>query len=442
MHLSYSLRLTIICSAVLMCQSSFANEPWSQDRQWLFGDWNGNRQELEEKGYKFTTTITTESASNLAGGYNDDNKTLHSYNLNLGTHFDLEKIKGWKDTEANIMISKRDGQELSGERISMPGYKHFSNVQENYGRGQSWRISSAWIKKGFKDNTVQVKVGRMGLNEDFDGGQCEFQNLILCGNQIGKTNGSIWYNFPVSGWAANVKYQFAPEWSIATGIYEINPENMLENRGFNLTMDETEGAIIPLQLVWTPKFDGKGGEYKIGAYYADVDMDDVKTNANNQTAVKGDSFKSHDDKYSFWLSGQQQLTAPDGNANKGLFATAHLVFNDKSTSTVESTQQLAFWYKGLIDSRPQDSIGLGIAHFDVNSRVADYQRYNNSVMLDVGQPKPYFIQDDEVNIELNYTYRWSPAVMFRPNLQYIYQPGGISEVDNAWVAGLTMQLNF
>ncbi|WP_252715842.1 carbohydrate porin, partial [Acinetobacter bereziniae] len=41
---------------------------------------------------------------------------------------------------------------------------------------------------------------------------------------------------------------------------------------------------------------------------------------------------------------------------------------------------------------------------------------------------------DELNIELNYTYQWSPAVMLRPNLQYIHQPAGVKEVDDAWVA--------
>ena len=52
------------------------------------------------------------------------------------------------------------------------------------------------------------------------------------------------------------------------------------------------------------------------------------------------------------------------------------------------------------------------------------------------------IQDDELNVELNYTYQWSPAVMLRPNIQYIHQPAGVKEVDDAWVAGLSVKVNF
>ncbi|MEI5529747.1 carbohydrate porin, partial [Acinetobacter baumannii] len=28
------------------------------------------------------------------------------------------------------------------------------------------------------------------------------------------------------------------------------------------------------------------------------------------------------------------------------------------------------------------------------------------------------------------------------NIQYVYQPGGVKEVDDAWVAGLSVKLNF
>lgn len=435
MVLSTYFKITMFSSSLLLCHLAMAaNQAWSPDRQWLLGDWNGQRPQLEDQGYKFVTSIITESASNIDGGYNENNKTLHAYTLTLGTTFDLEKLAGWKDTEASVQITKRDGQSLSAERIADPRAGQFSNTQETYGRGQKWRLTQAWIKKGFMDNNLQFKLGRMGLNEDFNGAQCEFQNLILCGNQIGKSNGSIWYNSPVSGWGANVKYQFASDWSIATGIYEINPENLLENGGFNLSLDQTEGAIIPVELAWKPKLQGLAGEYKIGGYYANVDVKDVKTN------------EMHDSKHSFWLNSQQQLTSYASNDKRGLFAAGNFVWNDKQTAQVESTQQISFWYKGPFDRRPNDSIGLGVARFNVNNRVRDAQNLQNDsnglTVSDYSNTLYQPIQYDEVNVELNYSYNWSSAVMFRPNIQYIHQPGGVKQVDDAWVAGLTMRLNF
>ena len=434
-------KLGLISTAVLSSQIVLANEFWSQDRQWLLGDWGGERQQLENKGYKFTASIMSQAATNLDGGYNDSNTLENAGQLTLGANFDLNKIAGWEDTTAAIMITKRDGNALTLERIKDPRSSALGNSQEIYGRGKIWRLTQAWIKKGFDDNTVQVKIGRMGMSDDFNSSQCEFQNLLLCGGQLGKSIGSIWYNLPVGLWGANVKYQFAPEWTLGLGVYEVNPDNVKtqsNSDGFNLDMNNVKGSTIPVELAWKPKlsaFNGLPGEYKIGALYSTADANDV-----------GTAGKEHSSKHSFWINTQQQLTQRENDPKRGLFVSFNGVLNDKATTTVQSTQQIAVWYKGVFDSRPNDSIGFGLANYLVNDRARDRQIATNESRgyyeYDAFATNYIPIQRDELNVELNYTYQWSPAVMLRPNIQYIHQPAGVKEVDDAWVAGLTMRLNF
>ncbi|MCU4352288.1 carbohydrate porin [Acinetobacter ursingii] len=434
-------KLGLISTAVLSSQIALANEFWSQDRQWLLGDWGGERQQLENKGYKFTASIMSQAATNLDGGYNDSNTLENAGQLTLGANFDLNKIAGWEDTTAAIMITKRDGNALTLERIKDPRSSALGNSQEIYGRGKIWRLTQAWIKKGFDDNTVQVKIGRMGMSDDFNSSQCEFQNLLLCGGQLGKSIGSIWYNWPVGLWGANVKYQFAPEWTLGVGVYEVNPDNVKtqsNSDGFNLDMNNVKGATIPVEVAWKPKlstFNGLPGEYKIGALYSTADANDV-----------GTAGKEHSGKHSFWINTQQQLTQRENDPKRGLFLSFNGVVNDKATTTVQSTQQIAVWYKGVFDSRPNDSIGFGLANYLVNDRARDRQIATNESRgyyeYDAFATNYIPIQRDELNVELNYTYQWSPAVMLRPNIQYIHQPAGVKEVDDAWVAGLTMRLNF
>ncbi|WP_269492281.1 carbohydrate porin [Acinetobacter baumannii] len=435
------MKLSMLTIAILGSQFALANEPWSQDRQWLLGDWNGKRQQLEQQGYKFTASIMSQAATNLEGGYNDSNTFENAAQLSLGANFDLEKIAGWKDTTASLVVTKRDGNALTLERIKDPRSSQLGNAQEIYGRGKIWRLSQAWVKKGFVDNTVQVKFGRMGMSEDFNSSQCEFQNLLLCGGQLGKSIGSIWYNSPVGVWAANVKYQFAPERTLGVGVYEVNPDNIKtesNSDGFNLDMNNVKGATIPVELAWKPKlaaFNGLPGEYKVGALYSTAEANDIKT-----------AGKVHDGKQSFWINAQQQLSHAGQDPKRGLYVSFNGVVNDKATTFVQSTQQLALWYKGPFDSRPNDSIGFGIANYVVNDRAKDKQIATN-------ESRGYYsydpiasdyipIQDDELNVELNYTYQWSPAVMLRPNIQYIHQPAGVKEVDDAWVAGLSVKVNF
>ncbi|MFI8145109.1 carbohydrate porin [Acinetobacter sp. ABJ_C5_2] len=434
-------KLSALTIAVLGSQFTLANEPWSQDRQWLLGDWNGERPQLEQHGYKFTASIMSQAATNLDGGYNDSNTFENAAQLSLGATFDLDKIAGWKDTTASLVVTKRDGNALTLERIKDPRSSQLGNAQEIYGRGKIWRLSQAWVKKGFDDNTVQVKVGRMGMSEDFNSSQCEFQNLLLCGGQLGKSIGSIWYNSPVGVWAANVKYQFAPEWNFGIGVYEVNPDNIKtesNSDGFNLDMNNVKGATIPVELAWKPKlavFNGLPGEYKVGALYSTAEVNDIKTVG-----------KVHDGKQSFWINAQQQLSHAGQDPKRGLYVSFNGVVNDKATTFVQSTQQLALWYKGPFDSRPNDSIGFGIANYVVNDRAKDKQIATNEsrgyYSYDPIASNYIPIQDDELNVELNYTYQWSPAVMLRPNIQYIHQPAGVKEVDDALVAGLSVKVNF
>ncbi|WOE32626.1 MULTISPECIES: carbohydrate porin [unclassified Acinetobacter] len=435
-----SLTLGLVALSTLSCQLATANTFYSVDRQWLLGDWQGKRKDLEDQGYKFTASIMNETATNLAGGYDHDRHVANAAQLTLGMNFDLNKIANWKNTTAAITVTKRDGTALTLDRIKDPRVSALGNSQEIYGRGNIWRLSQAWIKTGFNDNRLQFKIGRMGMSEDFNSSQCEFQNLLLCGGQLGKSIGSIWYNSPVGIWGTNLKYNFAPDWSFGIGVYEVNPDNIKtdSNRdGFNLDMNHVDGATIPVELAWKPKlaiFNHLPGEYKFGGLYSTADAKDVQSDEIQES------------KHSFWFNAQQQLTQQGDDPQRGLYMTVNAVVNDRKTTAVESTQQLAFWYKGPFDHRPNDSIGLGFANYVVNHRLTDRQ-------IAINESRGYYsynatasdyvpIQHDELNIELNYTYQWSPALMLRPNLQYIYQPAGVKAVDNAWVAGLSVKVNF
>ncbi|OLN14443.1 hypothetical protein BUE68_12595, partial [Corynebacterium diphtheriae] len=57
------------------------------------------------------------------------------------------------------------------------------------------------------------------------------------------------------------------------GVYEYNPENLERGKGFNLSTDGSKGAIIPAEVVWTPKLGERKlpGEYRAGYYYSTAD---------------------------------------------------------------------------------------------------------------------------------------------------------------------------
>ena len=162
----------------------------------MLGDWNGQRSALQQKGYDFSFGYTGEMATLLDASHSSSHGTEYADQFAFGTHFDLDKILGWQDTEAQITITQRNGRSLSQTSDALDG--HLSSTQEVWGRGQTWRLTDLWIKKKFMDQKLDIKVGRFGEGEDFNSFDCDFQNLALCGSQVGNGVGDQWYNWPVS----------------------------------------------------------------------------------------------------------------------------------------------------------------------------------------------------------------------------------------------------
>ena len=104
----------------------------------------------------------------------------------------------------------------------------------------------------------------------------------------------------------------------------------------------------------------------------------------------------------------------------------NVVIADKRTSTNDRQIAAGLVYTGLFDTRPQDDIGFAVGTTHVNDRVADAEG----------------IQGSEYVAEIYYTVRPNAALQIRPNLQYVYHPGGNRENENVLVLGLKTAASF
>ncbi|OTG73160.1 carbohydrate porin [Acinetobacter sp. ANC 4218] len=389
----------------------------------MFGDWNGQRIALQQKGYDFSLGYTGEVATLLDSDHYSSHGTEYADQFAIGVHFDLNRILGWQDTEAQITVTERNGRSLSNSSAALNG--HLSSVQEVWGRGQTWRLTDFWIKKKFLEQKLDLKVGRFGEGEDFNSFDCDFQNLALCGSQVGNWVSDQWYNWPVSQWAARAKYNFTPDVYAQVGAYEYNPENLERGKGFNLSTDGSHGAIIPAEVVWTPKLGVAKlpGEYRVGYYYSIADATEIKEASQTEHKQGG------------WVVAKQQLTAHNGDSSRGLSAFVNLTVHDCDINKVSDMQNMGLVYKGLMDFRPQDEIAIGIARIKINDDVNDANIHNNSV--DAGG-----LQNEEYDTEIYYAIHATNWLTIRPNIQYIHQVGAYKNGENAWVGGIKLQTAF
>ena len=424
-----SLALLPLMAAMTSAQAESAFDPQGQ---YLLGDWNGKRTELAQQGVKFEANLLTDTAYLADGGRNEGADPLTSAQLWLGTQLDMEKLAGWDGVTVRAVATARQGQSTSVRDLQVSqSVPHMANVQGTFGRGnQDSRLTELSIEKNYKDQGLSIKAGRLGLGMDFNVMACDFASTAFCAAQMGKWQGNIWMNTPVAQWGARVKQQLNPDVAVQVGVYEFNPDNgngTKEGQGWSLDADNTDGVTIPAEVIWTPKslVNGLPGSYRVGGMYNTADDVANQKDVANPTDAKNRTFAG-------WLAVEQQLTST-GSGRQGLHSFANFTWHDRDTNKVDNSQQLGLKYIGLVDSQPNDILGLAVNRVHVNDRFVEYQESVDNTAYDASA---------EYNIELNYSYNATKWLMLRPNLQYVINPGSSNQVDNALVVGLTTRVIF
>ncbi len=347
----------------MLSASAVAADAFSYDSPYMFGDWGGNRTQLENDGVKFDVNYTMESASNLGGGADTNTSTMARYSDQrvFGVNLDLQKLLNWQDAEFQLTITNRDGQNVA-DQVADPRTGMLSSPQEVYGRGQTWRLTQFWLRKGLFDDAVNLKAGRVTVGEDFDNFDSKFQNLAFGSGQAGNWRGDHWYNWPVSQWGGRVRINFTPEVFLQVGFYNQNPYNYDRGDGFRLEFNPPEGNLVPVELGWKPLLgaDKLPGNYRLGYYYS-------STNDNVYGCWRDGGYQGKDHAYGGYILVQQQLTAQGGASDRGIALTVQAVMNDHKTSKTDNYQSIALTWKGPFDARPQDEIGIGAGRIHINS---------------------------------------------------------------------------
>ncbi|ELW9553200.1 carbohydrate porin [Klebsiella aerogenes] len=416
-----------------------AADAFSTGSPWMLGDWGGLRSDLQQDGVSFQAGYTMESASNLAGGYHTSTTARYSDQWAFGVNLDLEKLLNWQDAEFQMTITDRNGQNLS-DQIADPRTGMLSSVQEVYGRGQTWRLTQFWLRKGLFGDVLDLKAGRVTVGEDFDNFDSKFQNLAFGSGQAGNWRGDHWYNWPVSQWGGRVRLNITPEVFMQVGFYNQNPYNYDRGDGFRLEFSPTEGNLVPVELGWQPKLgsDKLPGNYRLGYYYSSV-------NDNVYGSWHNGGFNDTAHAYGGYILAQQQLTAQGGSTDRGITLTLQAVMNDHKTSKTDNYQSIAVTWKGPFDARPQDEIGVGAARIHVNSAYTRMLRQENAFNGETDYNSPTYLpvqEGAEYNYEVYYNVQATDWLQIRPNLQYVSAPGAVSEVDDAFIGGISANIVF
>lgn len=425
--------LTTASVLLLMCSGSVQADNFSADN-YLFGDIGGVRSQMHNAGIDVSLGYNFQIGGNLNGGQR--HATSYADQTVLGVNFDLEKLLDVSDANFHVALTNRGGQSQNINNKAEIG--QLMQSIEVFGRGRVTRISEFYYEQQLLNGDVNIKLGRMNVGAEFGSFQCEFSYLGFCGSQFGNFNSTV-YNWPISQWAGVVKYQFAPEWYVKTGVYQMNPSWLKNSQNLNLGSPHgTLGMTVPVELAWAPKLNGLPGTYKLGYWHDTVGGDDLYYNQQgNPLIVEGGKAFQHDSKDGAYFVAEQQVTAVAGDAQRGLSVFFMGTLNDQDITSVDKSLALGISYQGPFAARPADKWGLAVKYLHVNDSLADSARlYNeNSVFI-----KP--IQDVETVLASYYKFQVTKYAAIRPEIQYINNPGAISEGQDTWVVTLKGDIAF
>ena len=421
-----------------VCIGIFPMTAWAGDpapfSDTLTGDWGGWRSRLLSDGFNFEMGYVSETAANVQGGTKTGVRYTDQWSF--GVTLDLNKLLDLHDAQFQFTVTDRNGRNLSSDAH----LGSLQQVQEVFGRGQTWRITQLWYEQAYFDRLLDLKIGRLTVGEDSATFSCDFMNLTFCGAQPGNLVGNYWFNWPVSQWAGRLKAQIPGFGYAQIAAYEVNPAFLTRGKAFDFgDPPGATGVLLPIEIGWLPTFgDGKlAGSYKFGVWYNTSNTPDVFENTHGQAlAIAGGTPRGRDGAYGAYISFVQKLTTPSiTEPDKGLSGFLNATFADRRTATLDSQIAIGIKYTGMFDFRPNDDIALAFGRTHVNSRVVLGEQLQNGAGLGAVP-----VQGSEYPIELYYTVHATNWLNLRPNIQYIHHPGGISQTDDV-ILGLKLSLN-
>jgi porin len=413
-----------------------APAPKAPSEPWLLGNWGGARTRLYEMGVDLQLGFVGEFAFNPVGG----TQTLGSFTgqAQFGATFDLEKLISVPKTKLQVTYTSRFGRNLAEDA----GLDTLELVQEVWGRGQTVRLTQAFLEHQFFDDLLMVRWGRVAMGDAFAAFSCDFQNLTFCGSQPGNIVGSYIYNWPISQWGAVLKLKIPDFGYVQAGIYDVNGQYLgYANKLWPVWYPNSDGALIPVEIAWLPKFGGGRlpGSYKIGGWYSTAALSDVVNDFNGNPAVaSGMAAVQRRGLYGGYLNFEQQFTRnASENPKGGLRGFVNFSVADQETSTTWMQIAGGLIYTGPFSERPNDQISFAAGTTQVNPRLVGLQNTLNGLGLE-----PALVKYSEYVFELQYAFVPVPGFTLRPNVQYVYTPGTISSNVNILVLGLKTVINF
>lgn len=373
-------------------------------------------EENKSEAISFPISYTGEVLGNLSGGYKQG--AIAEGLLNVGVQGDLGKLIGWEG--ATFLISAID---THGGSLTEKYVRDF-NAVSNIDAYDSVRLYEVWLEQEWGEGKFSLRAGQLLADSEFfvSDNSALFLNGAFGALPLVSQNLPAAV-YPVAAPGVRFRWQATDALSFQAGVYDGDVGDPATNNkhGVSWRVGHNGGvlALGETAYAWNKKEGAEGlpGVVKLGAFFR---------NADATEDLKGVPCRSNAGGY---VIVDQMLWRAPGTEDGGLSGFLRVGAASEEKNPVPFYGDAGFNYKGLIPGRSDDVAGVAVSFTKLSKYAVD----------DDGLP---IEKHHETVIEATYKVQVNDWLAVQPDAQYIFNPGASVKADNAFVAGVRVNVSF
>ena len=392
----------------------------------LTGDWGGARTDAAKNGYQFTGGLKVDALRNR-GGMKSGTKAVSHLDLKLAV--DLEKAAGWEGGSALINVLQNAGRG--------PGAAHTGNLMGvtsiEVGAPTTTRLFQAWVQQSLFDDKLAVLVGLFPIDSEFFTADSAG---VFMGPQYGTpadlalTRGPSIFN--------NTSFGVRARWNFSKSLYAMGamldgiPGDPDQPRHTRIRFEDGDGTFHIGEIGWLPeaendKFKGHAKvAFGLWNYTGREDnlVDVANIDAGN-LAGRGRNHRQHGG----YVLGERTFYHFSEDGERFVSGFARYTWGDGRSYELRNTLNLGLHAKGVIESRPDDILGLAWTRAGTSSEFRQATRIAGDLPT-----------HSESIWELTYRAQLTPYLAIQPNAQWVRNPGGTVGPNDAKLIGVRFDI--
>ncbi len=415
----------------------------------ITGDWGGLRNKLVDHGVDFFASYQAEGWGNTTGGL--EQGAVYTGLLRFGLNLDLDKAIGWHGASMGTTWLWLSGRDASADLVG-----NFLTIS-NIAGFNTFRNFELWFQQNLWEDKISLRLGQLAADSEFvisDYGST-FLNGTFGWPAFMYTNlpeGGPGYPMGILG----IRLALNPlDWiTFQTAVFQGNVyAQNVNNHGFRWRLDSENGYFFlnEAQFRWNHRDieTGLPGQFKAGGWYHTARFDEP----DSDSSVRGNygfyfildqmlyrepakmaentDAERKSGKSAVGKSDAASATPAEPKSEQGLGYFGRIAFEPQNRNFIGFYFDTGLTYKGLIPNRDDDTAGVAFAYAQLTDGAKDAAIAEGSVGV-----------GSEMVLEATYQAQITKWLTIQPNMQFIFNPGGTQDLDNALVVGGRLSITF